>query len=118
MNGILSKESIELYNTNEIGNYIDVISRKNLNEQKILDSEELNLVFDKILKILKDEGNNMLSGDISINPIIDNKNDSCKYCVFSSICKFNKEKNKPRRFKSITNRDVIKSLEGDLNGMD
>lgn len=118
MNGILNKEYIDLYDTDVIGNYIDVISRKNINEQKVLDNDELDLVFEKVLKILKDEGNSMLSGDIKVNPIIDSKNDSCKYCLFSSICKFNKEKNKPRRFKSITNKDIIKSLEGDLNGMD
>lgn len=118
MNGILNKESIDLYDIDVIGNYIDVISRKNINEQKVLDNDELDLVFEKVLEILKDEGNSMLSGDIKVNPIIDSKNDSCKYCLFSSICKFNKEKNKPRRYKSISNKDVIKSLEGDLNGMD
>ena len=118
MNGIINKDNLDLYDEDNVGYFIDVISRKNINEEKVLNTDEINLVFDKVINILKEEGNSMLSGDIKINPIIDGKNDSCKYCLFSSICNFNKEKNRPRKFKSISNKEVIKILEGDVNGMD
>ena len=31
---------------------------------------------------------------------------------------FNKEKDKPRRFKNLDKSEVIRSIEGDKNGMD
>ena len=118
MNGILNKDYFSLYNEDEVGNFIDVKTRDNINYEKVLNTDELEIIFNKVLEVLKEEAENMLSGDISINPIIDNKNDSCLYCKFSSICKFNSEKDKARRFKNLDKSEVIKMIEGDINGMD
>lgn len=118
MNGIINKDYLSLYNEDEIGKYIDVTTKGNINYEKVLNADELNLVFKKVIDVLKQEANSMLSGDIKVNPINDTKNDSCKYCKFSSICKFDIEKNKPRRFKSLNKSEVLNSIEGDINGMD
>ena len=75
-------------------------------------------MFKKIEKILKEEGESILSGDIKINPIFDYKNDSCKYCKFSSICNFNPSSDIHRKYKSLKKREVLLSIEGDLNGLD
>lgn len=118
MNGILNKDFLSLYDDEKIGNFIDVKTRGNINDEKVLDSKDLSLVFKKIEKILKEEGENILSGDIKINPIIDYKNDSCKYCKFSSICNFNPSCDIHRKYKSLKKREVLLSIEGDLNGLD
>lgn len=118
MNGILNKDYLSLYNEDNIDCFIDVKSRGNINDEKVLDSNDLSLIFKKAEAILKEEGESILNGDISINPINDYKNDSCKYCKFSSICNFNSNSDKARKYKSLKKRDVLLSIEGDLNGMD
>lgn len=118
MNGIINKDNLDLYNEKNIGDYIDIKTRDKINEEKVLGTNDLELVFNKVMKVLEKEGNDILRGDISINPIIDSMNDSCKYCKFNSICKFNKDINKARRFKPITNKEVLRSLEGDKSEMD
>lgn len=112
-NGIINSNYLSLYNNDEIGKYIDVTSRGDINDDKVLNTNEFNKLFNYINNLLKEEGNSILNGEIYINPIKDNKNDSCKYCKFSSICKFDENKNKPRRYKSITNRDALIQMEGD-----
>ena len=118
MNGILNKDYLELYDDDNINNFIDIKTRDKYKEEKILSCNDLNVVFDKVINVLKEEGNSLLNGDIKINPIIDSKNDSCMYCKFQSICKFNKDIHKPRRYKTLSNNEVIKIIEGDTNGMD
>ena len=118
MNGILNKDYLELYDDDNINNFIDIKTRDKYKEEKILSCNDLNVVFDKVINVLKEEGNSLLNGDININPIIDSKNDSCMYCKFQSICKFNRDKDRPRRYKYLSNSEVIKMIEGDTNGMD
>ena len=117
-NGIINSDYLSLYDEEKIGNYLDVTQRGKINEEKVLNTNEFNLVFNNVTKVLKREGNSILNGDVFINPIKDYKNDSCKYCKFSSICKFDDKINKPRRYKNLSTKEVVKIMEGDLNGMD
>lgn len=117
-NGIINSDYLYLYDEEKIGNYLDVIQRNKINEEKVLNTNEFNLVFNNVTKVLKREGNSILNGDVFINPIKDHKNDSCKYCKFSSICKFDEKINKPRKYKNLSTKEVIKIMEGDINGVD
>lgn len=118
MNGILNKDYLDLYDDSNINNFIDIKTRDKYKEEKILSCDDLNVVFNKVIEVLKEEGNSLLSGDININPIVDSKNDSCKYCNYQSICKFNKDIHKARRYKSLSNKEILEKIEGDTNGMD
>lgn len=117
-NGIINSDYLSLYDEEKIGNYLDVTQRNKINEEKVLDTNAFNLVFNNVTEVLKHEGNSILNGDVFINPIKDYKNDSCKYCKFAQICKFDDKINKPRRYKNLSNKEVVKIMEGDLNGMD
>ena len=118
MNGILNKDYLFLYDEEKIGDFIDIKSRNNINDEKVLNSDEMGLLLKKVESVLKEEGDSILNGDISINPIKDYKNDSCKYCKFDSVCAFNPKNDKVRKYKSLKKRDVLLSIEGDVNGMD
>ena len=117
-NGIINSNYLSLYDLDLIGKYLDVTLRGNINDDKVLSTNEFNTIFKYIKELLKKEGNSILSGEIYINPIKDSKNDSCKYCKFSSICNFDENKNKPRRYKSIKNREALSKMEGEDSGMD
>ena len=119
LNGIISSSSLCFYNDN-INDYIDVKTRNDISSDKVLHDNDLNIIFNKVIEVLKDEGNKILSGDISINPIIDGNNDSCLFCKFNSVCGFNKLKDKTRKYKSMSNSLTLKLIkeEGDIYGMD
>ena len=67
-----------------------------------------------VKKVLKEEADSILSGDIKINPIKDNKNDSCKYCLFNGICKFNEQEDSLRKYKSLKNKEALIKIEENL----
>jgi len=117
MNGIISSDYLDLYDDDSFS-YLDVKTRNNFNEEKVLGEKELDILFDGVIKIIKEHATSLLNGDIKINPIKDNKNDSCKYCKFNSICNFDIKIDKPRRYKSLSKKEVLDKLEGDINGMD
>lgn len=119
LNGIISSSSLSFYNDN-IDDYIDVKTRGNISSDKVFSDDDLNIIFNKVMENLKNEGNKILSGDISINPIIDNNNDSCSFCKFNSVCKFNKLNGNVRKYKSMSNSLALKLIkeEGDINGLD
>lgn len=119
LNGIISSSSLCFYKDN-INDYIDVKTRNDISSDKVLHDNDLNIIFNKVIEVLKDEGNKILSGDISINPIIDSNNDSCLFCKFNSVCGFNKLKDKTRKYKSMSNSLALKLIkeEGDIYGMD
>lgn len=110
-NGIISRDILDIYDEENIGNFLDVTSRSKLNDEKVFSCDELECVFKRVKEELKNIGNDILSGNISINPIIDNKNDSCKYCMYNSICKFNSLNDKPRRYKSMKNKEALIKME-------
>lgn len=119
LNGIISSSSLEFYNDN-INDYVDVKTRDNISSDKVFSDDDLNIVFNKVMENLKKEGNKILSGNISINPIIDSNNDSCAFCKFNSVCGFNKLNGDVRKYKNMSNSLALKLIkeEGDINGLD
>lgn len=116
MNGIVCKDSNVISNLgeDEIGNFISVTSRGKLNEENLYGLDDLSLIFESIEKSLKEIGNDILSGNINVNPI-GGRNDACSYCKFNSICKFDSSFDKKRKPYNLKNSEVLKMLEGDNN---
>ena len=109
-----SNDVIEVLGNDEIGNYIDVISRGKINDEKTFSVDELNILFDEIKRNIKKIGDDVLNGNITVKPV-KGRVDACSFCKFSSICGFDKEKDSIKRLKNYKNSEVFKMLEGDNN---
>ena len=116
MNGIINKEKnvLGLYDEEQIGNYLSVTTRGKLNEETLFDIDELELIFKLVKDSLKQIGKSMKTGDISASPI-GGRIDSCCYCNFKEICKFDSKTDKKRKPIEFKNSEVLKKLEGDFN---
>ena len=116
MEGIINKDSasIKMLGGDDMTCYINVSSRDKINEEKTFGIEELELLFSNIKTTLAKIGEDMLNGDISINPV-KGRCDACSFCKFSSICAFDSENDKARYLKNYKNSEVFKMLEGDKN---
>lgn len=116
MNGIVNKDEniIDFMGGKEIGKYVDVTSRGKLNYEKLFGLDDLNNIFNSINKTLKGIGDNILSGNIKVSPIKIGE-DSCKYCKFESICKYNKDFDNKRKIEKLKNSEVLSKLGGDNN---
>lgn len=78
--------------------------------------EQFEIIRKYIKKAIKDLCTDMMSGNIKIEPKKSKDKDSCQFCSYSSICKFDTAL-KNNRYKIITNistDDVIKKMEGDV----
>ncbi len=116
MNGIINKDVnvLDVFGGKNIGEYVSVITKEKLNDEYLFDSSDLAKIFDCIKATLIKIGNNINDGIIGANPI-GGRIDSCKYCKYQAICKFDLKKDKKIKPKDYKNSEVIKQLEGDYN---
>jgi len=116
MNGIINKDKkvIDLLGSDDLGDYVAVTTRGNLNEEKLFGMDNLELLFENIKETLKRIGDSVISGDIKVNPLGE-RIDACAYCKFNSICKFDSKIDKKRKPLNYKNSEVFKMLEGDNN---
>ena len=112
MNGILNKNILNNIDEDEASIYYKIKSSNKICPEYFYDEDSLELIFRNLKETLKKVGDDILSGNININPI-GKKVDSCKYCKFSSICAFDFKNDKKRYLKSLKNSEVLKMLEGD-----
>lgn len=112
MNGIINSSSdvLDLFGE-DLKCYTDSFVRDKLSFEKIFSMDDINNVFEYMINTIKTIGNNILDGKISVSPV----EDGCKYCKFSSVCKFDKKIDKTRKIKSYKNSEVYQMLEGDNN---
>lgn len=112
MNGIINSSSdvLDLFGE-DLKCYTDSFVRDKLYFEKVFSMDDINNVFEYMINTIKTIGNNILDGKISVSPV----EDGCKYCKFSSICKFDKKIDKTRKIKSYKNTEVYQMLEGDNN---
>ena len=69
----------------------------------------------KINDRLKKIGDLILDGNFKVNPILSSRVDSCTYCKYKSVCKFDYQIDKKRKIKDYSNKEVLQMLEGDKN---
>lgn len=116
MNGIVNKDKkvLDLLGSDDLGDYVAVTTRGNLNEEKLFGMDNLEALFDNIKETLKRIGDSIISGDIKVNPLGE-RIDACAYCKFNSICKFDSKIDKKRKPLNYKNSEVFKMLEGDID---
>ena len=53
-----------------------------------LDEEQFKILQEKVLEIIKELVAEILTGNIEIRPLLNNKKSVCQYCDYASICRF------------------------------
>lgn len=109
LDGIILDSAIDLYGGDDVSEFLNVKSRGNIDSNKVLNESKFELISNYTMKKIKDSANNILSGNITINPI----NGTCDYCPFKVICGI-----EDKRGRAVVKRDdVFKDMEDELNGV-
>lgn len=74
-------------------------------------SEEFTEIFDYIERLMKQTGEDIVSGDIAANPLDGRETPACKYCDFSRVC--GRENAPCERVPKMSNTDVFKKMRGE-----
>ena len=114
MNGIINSDNkvIELLGEENIGMFIDAVSRDKIKDDILFSNNNLELLFTYIKSKLNEIADEILSGNASVNPVMGRTN-ACDYCKFSSICAFDKSTHKYRKLKNYKNSEVFAMLNID-----
>ena len=115
MIGIVNKDNIDILEK-DAGTYINISSYNKIDEDKIYSILELNNLFSFVKDKIRKMAINLDNGNINVDPI-GGQEDSCKYCNFESVCKFDKKYDRKRKIRNYKNKEVFKMLEriGDDN---
>lgn len=81
--------------------------------ESFIDAEDFDLIFKHLEKIMKDTGNLISKGDISVSPLNGRENDACKYCEYASVCGI--EDSEIKCVESLKNSAVIDAIKENLN---
>lgn len=81
-----------------------------------INKEGFGEIFNYIEKIMKDTGNRIISGDISVCPIDGRESDACKYCNYGYICGIEDEP--IPKVEKYSNDKVLEMLKEDENNAD
>ena len=116
MNGIINKDEgvISALGGDFIGDFISVMTRGKINEEYLFDGDDLDAIFGKMTSVVKLFGNELKNGLIGANPI-GGRIDSCAYCKYASVCRFDSKLSKKRKPQNFKNSEVIMMLEGDFD---
>ena len=114
MNGILNNTCKFLIENEDEKDYINITTRKSIDSEKLYSMDNLNLLFKSVKNTLNNISKKILDGNINVNPI-GGRIDSCLYCRYKSICKFDDIVDKKRNPSNYKNSEVIIMLEGDKN---
>ncbi len=72
--------------------------------------EDFDTVFDYIEVLAKQMGKELLSGDISVNPLDTSTTDACKYCDYKAVCGI---EDKPHNVtEKLNNNEVLRRMRG------
>lgn len=114
MIGMVNQDDVELLESDSIGKYINDTIRGNLDYDKTYMIDDLNNLFINIKSQIYNMGKSLYEGNIKVDPI-GGSEDACKYCNYSSICKFDNKYDKKRKPKDLKNKEVFDMLGGDYN---
>ena len=110
MNGLLSDQE-ELRCAMEKENKGQFVPKYTAASSSYVSDETFFLVFKKIDELIYSMGEKIKKGEFSANPTDTSKQDACKYCDFSSICRSNNIEHKMAA--DFTNDEVYEILKGE-----
>ena len=120
MNGLAQadEELVTAMEKNNNGEFIPKL-RKNkdgslskLNNSYIAPSD-FSDIFDYIERLMKDTGDSIMSGDISVDPTDGCDSPACKYCDYSSVC--GHEESPAEKVQRMANSEVLEKIR-EVNG--
>lgn len=96
------------------GNDVFIKSRA---EKNFVSYEEFNLLQKHLEKKIKEYGEKLLMGDISITPYKYKRREGCMYCKFKAICQFDKsiEGNEYNEFIPLKKEEILEKLKKEEN---
>lgn len=81
-----------------------------------IEKDNFTEIFDYIELLMRNTGNSIVSGDISVSPTDGRESPACKYCDFSTICGFGDKT--PNKVPDLTKDEVIEKIkEAKTNGI-
>jgi len=88
---VISNLDSELINAGAKSSVVPVAKNKDGSysaNSKLLSAENYELINNYTLKKIKEIGNSILDGNIALSPSVHGDKDSCQYCAYKDICKF------------------------------
>lgn len=103
----------------EEGNYSSIIQAGITKKGEVsglslaLDKEDFKALLDHVRRLIKEIGEEILKGNVKIEPFKKGKRTSCKYCQYTSICQFDNSfyENQYRNVKELTNKEVLEKIK-------
>lgn len=84
---------------------------------KVADAEVFEAISDYVYKKLKEESEEILSGEAQIAPYKSKKNTGCDYCIYASVCGFDKKSGSSyRMLPPLTDEEVVRRIGGTGQG--
>ncbi len=115
MNGLLQNDADLVYamdksNTGKFVPKLQLNKDGGLSKRanSFIDKTDFAEIFDLVEKTMRDTGNNILCGDIAVDPIDGRESPACKYCDFHTVCGF--ENKTAKRVPDLTNSEVFNKL--------
>lgn len=123
MNGLLqgNLDLVTAMDKENSGEFVPKISFNkdgSINKQlnSFISADDFTVIFDYLEKIISKTGNDIISGDISINPVDGRESAACDYCDFASLC--GKEDREAIKVPKMSNSAVIEKIkEGEEDGI-
>ena len=108
-------KTLEKGASNSLPIYLDKDGNISKSRSNTLTKEEFTLLQKRAQRIIKQIANEILSGNIDIKPVYSKKKkeDSCKYCEYKSICRFNPKENEYAFIENKTKEEILEELKGE-----
>ena len=79
----------------------------------IASSEQFQMISDFVNRKITEMGQEILSGEIAVNPYEDGKTSACAYCQYHSVCGFDDKAAgfSKRKVQQMTQEEVLQEME-------
>ncbi len=121
MSGILCDDSDVLLAMDKQGQGEVIPAKFNKNgslhySSKVLSQEGFSAVFLHIDRVLRNVGDALHAGNISVDPLDSGSEEACKYCDYRVVCR-KEEGQSSRKTKGYTITETIEKIRGEENGV-
>ncbi len=107
----------------EIGTYSDIIpagitkAGEITRSSSALEKEDFKALLNHVRRLIKEIGEEILKGNVKIEPFKKGQNTSCKYCEYTSICQFDNSfsENRYKNVKELKDNEVLDKIRKKLD---